>query len=72
MIQVEWGKVVVAVSAIVGAITLILVGETTAGASLLTLIVGYTIGNGRLISRSQEPVHMLMRKPGDPGPGGPG
>lgn len=68
MIQVEWGKVIIAVTAILTGIVLIIVGEHTAGVGMVTTIVGYTFGNGRLISTGKAPVPMIAKAdPGQPG-----
>lgn len=63
MIQVEWGKVLIALSTIIVGIVLILTGDHTAGVAMVMTIVGYTFGNGRLITKGEDPVHMISRKP---------
>lgn len=61
----DWGKVAVAVVAIVFGIVLALTGDTTSGVSIVTLVIGYTMGNGRLIVKNQQPQPMIGRSPPD-------
>jgi hypothetical protein len=61
------GKLLVVLVALVGGITLALVGAfvkdgaalLTAGTGLATLALGYTFGNGRLASRVEPPASMV-------------
>ena len=60
--QFDYGKVFIAFSAIMTGIVLILSGDHTQGVSMVTLVLGYTMGNGRLIARGENPQPMISRK----------
>lgn len=60
--SVDWGKVVIATVAMIVGIVLIITGDTTAGVGLVTLVVGYTLGNGKTAVRNEQPQPMIGRK----------
>lgn len=62
--QIEWGKLLVLLTAIAGAVVCLIaeVMHESAGVGIITACLGYAFGNGRLASRGKEPVPMIGRR----------
>lgn len=60
-VEVEWGKFLVLTLSMLCATALLVTGTISeaAGIGIITSCLGYVVGNGRLISKGQEPVPML-------------
>lgn len=60
--QFDYGKVFIAFSAVMAGITLIITGDHAQGTNIIVLVLGYTMGNGRLIAKGENPQPMMSRK----------
>jgi hypothetical protein len=64
----DFGKVLTVFGVLVAGVVLILTNDHVAGVSLITAVMGYTMGNGRLIQKGQDPVPMVRRRSTPPPP----
>lgn len=63
MLEINWGKVITNLGALAAGIVLIIKNQTTEGVAIITLITGYTYGNGRAISKGEAPSNMVQLPP---------
>lgn len=62
--QIEWGKLAVLLTAIIGAVACMMTHTITeaAGVGIITGCLGYTFGNGRLAARGGTQAPLVQRR----------
>lgn len=57
--EIEWGKLVLSSILLIGGFALVLTGSKTEGVGIITAVMGYVFGNGRLASKGKPSQPMI-------------
>lgn len=59
-LEIQWGKVVTNIGALIAGIILIIKGEVALGSNMVTGVLLYSYGNGRLVTKGEAPSNMIQ------------